>query len=144
METKAPEQTKTPEPMTQERMHELMESRQPQAREKTWRPVAGGIMSIVAGYLNILLGFVGVYGGLASLSYFGLVTLSSGVGIGIGVALLAVGVISFTGGLFSLARRGYGMAVIGSIAALFPSPAAILGTLSLVFTGLGRKEFHQN
>ena len=144
METKTPEQTRTPEPMTQERMQSLMESRQPQLRAKTWRPVSGGILSIVAGYVNILLGFVGLYGGLAGITFLGLASITSGVGIGLGIAFLALGAVSVIGGIYSLARRGYGMAVIGSIASLFPSPAALLGAVSLVFVGLGRNEFHRS
>ena len=136
-------ETATQEPMTQEKIQDLMEAKQPKPREKSWRPVAGGILGIIAGYANILLGGVGLFKGFVGLKLLGLAAISSGVGYGLGVALVALGIVSVIGGMFALARRAYPMSVIGSIASLFPSPAAIAGTLSVVFVGLGRDDFHR-
>lgn len=143
METKL-EETKIPEPMTQERIQALIESRQPKQRQATWRPTAGGILGIIAGYANILLGATALFGGLAGITILGLPAITSGVGIGLGVALVVLGAVSILGGSFGVARRAYPMAMIGSITAMFPSPAALAGAFSLVFNGLGRNEFHQH
>ncbi len=144
MDTNTSEQTRLEQkPMTEEKIQSLMQSKSSMAPAKTWRAPSAGILAIVAGYFNILLGWVGLMGGLTGATLLGLASVSSGVGTGIGVILLVLGAISVIGGLFTLSRRAYGLGVIGSIAALFPSPALILGTLSLVFVGLARNEFHR-
>ncbi len=131
---------KTTQPISQERMERLMEGKQPKV-ERTWKPVVGGTLAIVSGYLNILLGIMSWIGGFNGVTFLGLASLTSGFGIGLGIVLVVLGFVSVIGGIYALARRGYPMALIGSIVALFPSPAIIPGVLSLLSVGLGRKEF---
>jgi hypothetical protein len=122
-------------------MESLMEGKQPRLREKTWKPVTGGTLAIVAGYVNILLGIAAWMGAFNGLTFLSLASITSGLGIGIGIVMAAFGIVSVIGGSFSLARRGYPVALIGSIAALFPSPALVPGVLSVLSVGLGRSEF---
>ncbi len=131
---------KTTQPISQERMERLMEGKQPKV-ERTWKPVVGGTLAIVSGYLNILLGIMSWIGGFNGVTFLGLASLTSGFGIGLGIVLVVLGFVSVIGGIYALARRGYPMALIGSIVALFPSPAIVTGVLSLLSVGLGRKEF---
>ena len=132
---------KTTQPITQERMEQLMEGKQPRLPEKTWKPVVGGTLALVAGYTNILLGIMAWIGGFKGVTFLGLASATSGFGVGLGIVLAVLGLISVIGGIYALSRRGYPAALIGSIAALFPSPAMIPGVLSLLSVGLGRKEF---
>lgn len=133
---------KTTQPITQERMEQLMEQKQPRLPEKTWKPVVGGTLALVAGYTNVLLGIISWIGGFNGITFLGLASVTSGFGVGLGIVLVVLGLISAIGGIYALSRRGYPMALLGSIVALFPSPAVIPGVLSLLSVGLGRKEFH--
>ncbi len=134
-------EVKTTQPISQERMEALMEGKQPKVPERTWKPVTGGTLALVAGYVNILLGILAWIGGFKGVTILSLASVTSGFGIGLGIVMVAFGIVSVIGGSYSLARRGYPMALIGSIAALFPSPALIPGILSLLSVGLGRNEF---
>lgn len=118
-----------------------MEGKQPRLPEKTWKPVVGGTLALVAGYTNILLGIMAWIGGFKGVTFLGLASATSGFGVGLGIVLVVLGLISVIGGIYALSRRGYPAALIGSVAALFPSPAMIPGVLSLLSVGLGRKEF---
>lgn len=109
---------------------------------ETWKPVTGGLLAIIAGSLNFLAGLGIVLGAtiiadlLAGLPAFG-------AGIGVGTALMVVGALSVVGGAFAVRRQVWPLALIGSIAALFPSPTAVLGVLSLIWVTLSRYEFRR-
>ncbi len=104
--------------------------------ERTWKPTTAGILTIVAGALNVIAGIVvaalgetiGMYAG-----YWGMGA--------IGAPLIAIGIVSIIGGSFALRRRVWGMALAGAICALFPPPVIVLGILSIIFVAMGRKEF---
>jgi len=57
----------------------------------------------------------------------------------IGVPLFICGVLAITGGIFAVLRKAWGMALAGSIAALFPG--WILGLGSIVLIATSRDEF---
>lgn len=114
-----------------------------------WMPPTGGLMEILVGSVNALAGigmivgssvfgaFSGVFSGLEDL----LPAVTAGVGVG--VILLILGIVSIIGGIYALRRRVFGMSLAGAITALFPSPAMILGILSLIFVVLGKAEFRR-
>jgi uncharacterized oligopeptide transporter (OPT) family protein len=63
--------------------------------------------------------------------------VSTGFGIGVGILAIIVGALA-------ISRKAYPLALIGSIASMFPGLGVIPGTLSLIYTGLSRNEFHLN
>lgn len=146
----------SPEPETYERTREpaaweerraIMERERVGARVETWRPPTAGILLLLAGAANLLAGTAAVAGGTllsgilgdtAAAAFFGTVA-----GVGLGGLLIVLGIISIIGGAFALMRRRWGWSLAGSITALFPTPALILGMLSLIFVVLGRNEFNQ-
>jgi hypothetical protein len=106
-----------------------------QKMEKTWKPVAGGVLAIIAGALGVIIGVlfatgVGLLGGI-----FGMGWLSA-----IFAPLIVFGIIAIVGGVCSLQRRIWGLALAGSICALI-GPWFLLGILAIIFVSLGKREF---
>lgn len=121
--------------------------------ETTWKPTTAGILSIIAGALNLAMGILSVtvmrgavwpsmgypwFGGMGY-GMMGMPWLGA-----IGISLIVLGVISIIGGIFALQRRVWGLALAGAICALFPPPLIVLGILSIIFLALSRKEFTQS
>jgi len=121
--------------------------------KKTWKPIAAGILNIVAGALSIL-GFIGVIIGMTIF-----VPLSVAVGPGpvpefgrwlvpgfietilliVAVFLLIVGILPIIGGIYALQRKKWGLALAGSILAILGSTP--LGISATVFIALAKDEF---
>ena len=99
---------------------------------RTWKPTAAGFSNIVAGAFGILFSLVLIRRGetIDSLPF------PRGVGeIGLPLAIVAI-----IGGIFSLKRKLWGLALTGSICAIF-SWLFILGILSVIFVSMSRQEF---
>lgn len=102
--------------------------------EHTWKPTAAGILCIVAGaaatisglWLTVLGGVIGVPFGVGWMGAFA-------------VPWIVFGVIAIVGGVYSLKRRAWGLALAGSICAL--SGYFILGLLAIIFVAMGKNEF---
>ncbi len=137
-------------PITWQEIQTLMRETPERVPRRTWMPVFGGVLSMVAGMWNIIVGAGIILGSLAlnvvSPSFlwgFGSFAL---VGNSAGIALVILGVISSIGGYLAARRSSWGLALIGSIAALVPSPVIVpffMGVTSLVLVALGRKEFNK-
>ena len=110
--------------------------------EKTWKPVAGGICSIVAGAWGILaggvLGAVGLCGPAMQMDPFGMRFLNL-----VGWPLLIFGIMAIIGGVFAIRRQKWGLALAGAICAVLIPPPFILGILAIVFIALGHGEFER-
>ncbi|MFC1913290.1 hypothetical protein ACFLX7_03770 [Chloroflexota bacterium] len=118
--------------------------------EKTWKPVVAGILSIVAGVLHLIC-FVGVI--------IAIIAIGSGVhlwqyapeifpiAIGwvqtiliiVAVFMAIASILPLIGGVYSVQRKKWGLALAGSIAAIFGT--ALLGTLAVIFTAISKDEF---
>ena len=102
--------------------------------QETWKPTAAGILCIIAGVIGVIIGIViAVVGGIGW--FFGMPWFSA-----IGAPIIVVGIIAIVGGSCALRRRVWGLALAGSICALF-GPWAILGILAIIFVALGKGEF---
>jgi hypothetical protein len=103
--------------------------------EKTWKPTVAGILAIIAGAIQVILGTVGA----AGVGFVGGI-----VGIGwlsaIFAPLIVFGIVAIVGGIYALRREVWGLALAGSICALV-GPWAILGILAIIFVSLGKGEF---
>jgi hypothetical protein len=109
--------------------------------QKTAKPVAAGIIDIIAGSL-CLLAVLGIGIGAAfCASFLDVIPFPWLIGI---LALLpaAVGVISIVGGVFALQRRMWGWALAGSITTICLSN--VLGIISIILTVLSKNEFEGN
>jgi len=97
--------------------------------EKTWKPKAAGILSIIGGICGIVAGSIAT----ATIALFqgGMEQLGGG--------FIALGVIALIGGIMSLKRKVWGLGMAGAICALFP--VVPLGILAIIFVSMGKEEF---
>ena len=113
--------------------------------EKTWKPTTAGILCIISGAAEILLGILIVFAGQTVLRFADFVgdewvmDLVITVVMVVGPVWILLGVVALVGGVFALRRRFWGLALAGSICAL--SGATVLGILAIVFVVMGRSEF---
>ena len=128
--------TSTPPPATQPTPPTA-----PAAVKRTWMPTTAGILTIIAGALQII-------GGLALTLILPYFIVASGsdvfksaiIGIGaLGIPIIVLGIIAIVGGIYAIKRRLWGLALVGAIIALAPS--SILGILAIIFVAISKKEF---
>ncbi len=109
---------------------------------KSWMPKTAGILDIVAGGLSI----IGVI-----LLYLGVTILRSVLPFKeipewlpviimlIGAPRLLIDILAVVGGIYCLKRKAWGLALAGSIAAVFSR--FVLGAVALVFVIWGKDQF---
>jgi len=110
--------------------------------EKTWKPTTAGILSIIAGVLELLTG-IGLAVGLGLLgSLAGVIPgFPGGVLALIGIPWIILGIVAIIGGVYALRRRIWGLALTGSICALFHPLTWFLGIAAIIFVAMGKREF---
>lgn len=108
--------------------------------EKTWKPTTAGILSIIAGAIGVIFGLLlAVAGGaLGALVGFFFPVLGWVLAGGFAVPLI-LGIVAIVGGAYALKRRIWGLALAGSICALFG--VWFLGIPAIIFVILGKSEF---
>jgi hypothetical protein len=102
----------------------------------TWKPTAAGVLSIVAGALAVLTGL----GALRRGEFVGRLLWHWRFEV-VGIVGLVLGIVAIIGGIFALRRSTWGLALAGSICALYPPHTAVLGILSVIFVSLAKSEF---
>ena len=65
-------------------------------------------------------------------------------GEALGVLLLVLGIVAIIGGIFSIRRNVWGLALAGAICVLFPPHVAVMGILAIIFVALSKGEFDQS
>jgi hypothetical protein len=102
---------------------------------KTWKPTTSGILSIISGAMGMIFGFLT----FARAHKVVNVNRQSGLHL-LGLLLFVLGAIAIAGGIFALLRKIWGLALAGSICAIF-SPGGIMGILALIFVSISKEEF---
>jgi hypothetical protein len=116
----------------------------------SWMPKTAGILDIVAGGLSLLgLFMVGIGTMFFSVASSTTMPMIPGCPIGLSEMLLIfwviaipkglLSILAIIGGVYALKKRIWGLALAGSIAAIFSS--FILGVASLIFTIMGKDQF---
>jgi hypothetical protein len=114
----------------------------------TWKPITGGILSIIVGAINVCLGIILITVTSREMwdyprrfrDYMGFDRL----GLALGIILLILAIIAIVGGVFAIRRKVWGMALAGAICSLVPHPAMVLGIPALIFISMSKDEFGQN
>jgi hypothetical protein len=116
----------------------------------TWKPTTAGILTIIAGAINVIAGIVvlvwrrfDMMGMMGDWYRFG-GHMGFGITAGVGAVLIVIGIVSVIGGAFALRRRLWGLSLAGAILALFPPRLIVLGILSIIFLALSKGEFDQS
>jgi hypothetical protein len=98
-------------------------------------------LTIISGCIGIGIGIYvavlgEVIGGMAGLAGMGGL---AGIFAALGCAAIGIGVVALIGGIFTLKRRLWGLALTGAILAILCG--GVLGILATIFVSKGRKEF---
>jgi len=121
--------------------------------ERTWKPTAAGILCIIGGTIGVVGGLIAVFliwlGG-AFLEFFLKIAsepnqeIPAGPSLEAGIVIvgLIVVTVAIVGGIYSLRRRIWGLALAGSICALVP--LVIPGILAIIFVSLSKREFESS
>ena len=102
---------------------------------RTGKPVAGGILGIIAGVINFSAGIVLIVDGAAINQSSESVNWSE---MGGGEVLVILGIIAIIGSSLAIARRNFVISVIGGVCAL---PPLLLGIPALILIARSRDEF---
>jgi hypothetical protein len=113
---------------------------------KTAMPVTAGTLAILAGVANMLVAFLLFIGMLVIQGAIGFVAIPFWLPVNVPAVLfllsipfIAAGTLALMGGIYSLQRRKWGLALVGSVAAFFP--CGIFGLISVILLILSRDEF---
>ena len=116
--------------------------------EKTWKPTVSGILNVITGSLMLIGSILLIIGYLCFTSGITVIPgieaypaawIAPTVIIILAVYTFVIGVLSLIGGIYALQRRKWGLALTGSIAAIFGSQ--LFGILATIFTAMSRNEF---
>jgi ribosomal protein L40E len=109
---------------------------EPVVRQQTAKPVAGGILGIIAGVLGLFLGFLLIVG--ASATDYPWETADWTL-VGLGIAEVVFGIVAIIGSSHAFGRKYFARSVIGGISAVL----AIwpLGIPALILIAMSRHEF---
>lgn len=118
--------------------------------ETRWKPTVAGILSIVSG----VVGLVSVFGLIIAISITGGFYIPGTEQIpgfipslltGIAIPLALLSILSLVGGIYALQRRKWGLALAGSISAIFASIPLLgglpVGITATILTALSKNEF---
>ena len=118
--------------------------------EKTWKPTVAGILDIVSG----AVGLIAVFGLLIAIVITGGFYIPGTEQIpkfvpslltGIAVPLAILLILSLVGGIYAVQRKKWGLALAGSISAIFASIPLLgglpVGITATVLTALSKNEF---
>jgi len=109
-----------------------VEAKENGVTSRSWLRVAGGILSIIGGLVQIinpgLLGVLLSYWGVYRVPPVGLITL----------VIFFLGIVAMIGGALAIGGQAYKTSLGGAVCAL---PSTIFGILAIVFIVLGRREF---
>ncbi len=116
----------------------------PQSKQP-WMPIVAGVLSIVAGAGNVFIGLAAL---LVSTAWIETMIapdvfrreFRAEAFLVLGIIWIILAIVAIIGGIASLRRKNWGLALAGSICAL-PWPMTVLGIVSIVFVALSQKDF---
>ena len=109
------------------------------AKKKTWMPTAAGILDIVAGSFGLISSLIFVFMGGIIRVVPDVPPFMGPLFMGLAGPFIIIGILAIVGGIYTLRRKIWGLALAGSIAAFFGSWP--LGVAAIVFTALSKNEF---
>jgi len=121
--------------------------------ERTWMPTAAGILNVISGAFFLFGGItiLGLLGQPMAVSWASYAMYSMGLSgtpstsfvttfiVTLATALIIPGVVSILGGIYSIKRSIWGLALAGFISTFLST--ILLGIPAIVFTAISKKEF---
>ena len=108
--------------------------------EKSWKSLTAGILDIVSGVGMLFVCFwLVLAGGIVSIVGGDVPAWVSGLLFGLAIPFAVLAILAVIGGIFSIRRKLWGMALTGSIAAFFC--CFLFGIISIILVAISRSEF---
>ncbi len=118
-----------------------------------WMPTAGGVLNIISGIFGLISSiFLGFFASIFKAfiedpdhwnidyqTYEALKDIPAGFWWFLVIVTAILSIVALIGGIFAVQRKGWGLALTGSICAILQN--GILGIISTIFVALSRKEF---
>ena len=118
--------------------------------EKTCKPTVAGILDIVSGAVGLIVVIgliiaIGVTGGFYIPGTEEIPKFVPSLLVGMAIPLAILSILSLVGGIYAVQRRKWGLALAGSISAIFASIPLLgrlpVGITATVLTALSKSEF---
>jgi len=113
--------------------------------KSTWKTLVAGILDIVAGCFK-LMGVLGLIIAIIAIESENRAYVHEVNPVyiltAIAVPLAILGILAIVGGIYTINRKNWALAIIGSIAAFLPF--SLLGLIALILTAFARDEFRSN
>jgi hypothetical protein len=114
-----------------------------------WMPTVAGILDIITGVLSFTVTLIvallaGVFFESSYDSYSGQEFSAVMVWLVLFLPFFIVSLLAIIGGIFSLKKKAWGMALAGSICSILTIWGWFMGVASIIFVSLSRNEFYQN
>ena len=103
----------------------------------TAKPLVGGIFGVIAGVAPLIAGIVLISVGATA---NGGVDGAEWAPIGIGILLLALGIVTIVGSSYAIMRKNFPLAVVGGVCSVFSMGP--LGIAALILIAISSKEFY--
>jgi hypothetical protein len=113
--------------------------------ERNWKAIAGGVLSIIGGFLHLFgwLAVAIILNKLIGSGYLGedAPSISSTTVWILILPILLLAIIAIIGGICALKKRFWGLALAGSICAIFSPATWMVGVTATVFISISKHEF---
>jgi hypothetical protein len=117
--------------------------------KRTWKPTTAGILAIVAGGVGAAEWITVAVLGISAWGWLSLDSLAGlrGILVAVIATVITIGIVAVVGGIFALKRKRWGLALAGSICAIFSLsliPVLLnvpLAIAAIVLVVLGKREF---
>jgi len=111
------------------------------ADNKSWMPMTAGILDIICGAWALFFAFMLAFLGSVIRAIAQIPPMMAPIFGVLAIPFAVLGILAIVGGVFALRRKVWGLALAGSIAALFAPWFWLLGIAAIVFTALSKSEF---
>ena len=114
--------------------------------QSTWRSTTAGILDIIAGVWALCVVVIFFIAGGVLKIIPNIPDWISAIFFGLSIPLCIMAILAVAGGISNIARKAWGFALAGSIAAFFCSFTFlfwgfVLGLVAIILTVIGRSEF---
>ena len=118
--------------------------------EKTWKPTVAGILDIISGAVGLLavgglIIAIGITGGFYIPGTEDIPKFVPSLLTGIAISLAILSILSLIGGIYSVQRKTWWLALVGSVSAIFASIPLFgglpVGITATILTALSKNEF---
>ena len=104
------------------------------AKQKTAKPVVGGVLIILGGIIDL---FFGIPLATMGTAFAGIPFFPTSMLLICGVIWIILGLIGIIGGIFAIKRKKFGLAIIGGVLTIYTG----LSLIGLILVAISKDEF---